>query len=211
MMFLCHWLCGASTKQLGTHTGWSKNTVQGWLMKAQELITLVVTFDHQLVGGMGIVVEIDESKFGKRKCNGGHYVEGCWVFGGVEITPEHRFFAVAVPDGTRATLTPIIQAHIAPGSIIRSDFCKAHDTIPFLPGHDCVHEKVNHSKEFVSEDGVCTNTMEGTWSGVKRVTPAGKRTKKSLPGCLFELIFGRRNEGNLWNGSLQALKDVSHD
>ena len=36
------------------------------------------------IGGCGKHVEIDESKFGKRKHWRGHHVEGAWVFGGVE-------------------------------------------------------------------------------------------------------------------------------
>ena len=35
------------------------------------------------IGEDGIIVEIDESKFGKRKYNRGHRVDGCWVLGGV--------------------------------------------------------------------------------------------------------------------------------
>lgn len=207
----CVWLCGATTKQLGIYTGWSSATVKKWLTKTQEMITEIITHDHQLTGGWGIVVEIDESRFGKRKYNKGHGVEGSWVFGGVELTPDRRCFAVVVPDRSRDTLIPIIQAHIAPGSIIRSDFWKAHDIIPFLPGHDCTHEKVNHSVEFVTEEGVHTNTIEGTWSGIKRNTTVAKRNRKSLPNCLFEFIWRRRNDGNLWNGLLQALKDVMYD
>ena len=80
--------------------------------------------------------------------------------------------------------------------------------IPFQSGYDYVHEKVNHSKEFVTEDGIHTNTIEGTWCGVKQVTPVRKRTKKGLLGCLFEFIWRRSNEGNLWNGIIQALKDI---
>ena len=211
MVFLYYWLTGASTKQLGLYTGWSKKTVQKWIAKIQELITELVVHDHQLIGGPGIVVEIDESKFGKRKYNRGHRVEGSWVFGGVELTPERRFFAVVVPNRSAATLLPIIKAHIAPGSIIRSDYWKAYDIIPFQHGFDYVHEKVNHSKEFKTHDGVHTNTIEGTWNGVKRVTPIRKRTKRNLPGCLFEFIWRRRNEANLWNGLIQALKDIFYE
>eukprot|EP00731_Ephydatia_muelleri_P003668 Em0001g3668a len=41
--------------------------------------------DHPaVVGGPGKEVEIDESKFGKRKYNRGRAVEGHWVFGGME-------------------------------------------------------------------------------------------------------------------------------
>ncbi len=37
-----------------------------------------------MIGGKNIVVEIDESKFGKRKYHRGHRVEGVWVLGMVE-------------------------------------------------------------------------------------------------------------------------------
>ena len=36
------------------------------------------------IGGNNAIVEIDESKFGKRKYNRGHRVEGVWVVGAVE-------------------------------------------------------------------------------------------------------------------------------
>ena len=83
MIFIYYWLTGASTKQLGLYTGWSKGTVNKWSTKIRELVTEIVVHDHQLVGGPDIVVEIDESKFGKRKYHRGHRVEGSWVFGGV--------------------------------------------------------------------------------------------------------------------------------
>ncbi|KAG8227915.1 hypothetical protein J437_LFUL011843 [Ladona fulva] len=41
-----------------------------------------------MLGGEGKVVEIDESKFGKRKFNRGRLVEGKWVFGGIERGTE---------------------------------------------------------------------------------------------------------------------------
>jgi len=73
------------------------------------------------IGGEGIIVEIDESKFGKRKYNRGHRVEGVWVVGGVEITPERRMLAVSVQDRSADTLREIIQQHVLPGTIVRTD------------------------------------------------------------------------------------------
>jgi len=32
------------------------------------------------IGAQDHIIEIDESKFGKRKYNKGHYVEGVWIF-----------------------------------------------------------------------------------------------------------------------------------
>lgn len=36
------------------------------------------------IGGPGIIVEIDEAKFGKRKYNRGRIISREWVFGGIE-------------------------------------------------------------------------------------------------------------------------------
>jgi hypothetical protein len=45
-----------------------------------------------------LLLKIDETKFGKRKYNRGHHVVGFGVLGGVERTPERKFFAVKVED-----------------------------------------------------------------------------------------------------------------
>ena len=63
------------------------------------------------IGGPGIEVEIDESKFGKRKYNRGRWQEGHWVFGGVERITG-RAFLVEVQTRDAATLIPIIQEYI---------------------------------------------------------------------------------------------------
>ena len=57
----------------------------------------------QLIGGPGIIVELDESKFAKRKYNQGHaVVNDDWVFGAVERTPERKCFFAVVPNRNAA-------------------------------------------------------------------------------------------------------------
>ena len=99
--------------------------------------------DHPAItGGPGVEVEIDESKFGKRKYNRGRQVEGQWVFGGTErITGE--CFLVEVKHRDTATLLPLIQHHIRPGSTIHSDEWKAYSRITATTGMT-----VNHSLHF---------------------------------------------------------------
>jgi hypothetical protein len=50
----------------------------------REVLLDFVEGNSEMIGGEEKVVEIDESKFGKTKYHRGHYVNGQWVFGGVE-------------------------------------------------------------------------------------------------------------------------------
>ena len=54
-------------------------------------------------------MEIDESKFSKRKFNKGHHVKGGQVFWGRETENKKKCFFVVVPDRTAKTLVEIIR------------------------------------------------------------------------------------------------------
>ena len=62
----------------------SKKTVIEWTTFFRECCMTTMIDNSQQIGGNGIEVEVDESKFGKRKYYRGHRVEGQWVFGGRE-------------------------------------------------------------------------------------------------------------------------------
>lgn len=94
-----------------------------WNNFCREVVVHSCFQDCIEIGGPGVVVEIDESKIGKRKYHRGHYVEGQWVFGGVERL-SGRCFMVPVEDRSRETLTALIKKYILPGSIIVSDCWK---------------------------------------------------------------------------------------
>jgi ISXO2-like transposase domain len=84
-----------------------------------------IVFDKMItqfepIGGEGKIVEIDESKFGKRKYNRGHRVEGQWVFGAYE-RGSGLTFMVPVEKRDRDTLLHIIHKWIKPGTTIYSD------------------------------------------------------------------------------------------
>ena len=59
------------------------------------------------IGGHGLSVEIDESKFGKSKYNRGRYIKGQWVFGGI-CHKTREFFITTVDKCDKNTLPPII-------------------------------------------------------------------------------------------------------
>ena len=59
------------------------------------------------LGGKSVIVEIDESKFGKTKYGGNRPVDGQWIFGGIERGTNKCFFKV-VDKRNKDTLLPII-------------------------------------------------------------------------------------------------------
>lgn len=60
------------------------------------------------IGGHGKVVEIDESKFGKRKYHREHFVEGQSVFRGFERGTGH-IFIITVKDHSAKIFVPFIK------------------------------------------------------------------------------------------------------
>ncbi|XP_049308337.1 uncharacterized protein LOC125777444 [Bactrocera dorsalis] len=134
---------------------------------------VIYQLDHQheqgKIGGPGKIVQIDESKFGRRKYNKGRRVEEHWVLGMVEDGSEDIRLEVS-PDNLRTAdiLILLIQKHVAEGSIVRTHCWQAYDA---LPNFGYVHQKVNHSDDtnpFGSEGGVHTQRIESQWSVVKR-------------------------------------------
>ena len=88
----------------------SCSTIVDWCSFAREVCATILEFE-------GRIVEIDESKFGKRKYHRGSRVDGVWVFGGIE-RESRTCFMVSVEDRTAATLIPIIiiKRYILPGT-----------------------------------------------------------------------------------------------
>ena len=59
----------------------SEHTLVDWENFAREVCLENLQQDNCKIGGIGKVVEIDESKFGKSKYHRGKRVDGIWVFG----------------------------------------------------------------------------------------------------------------------------------
>jgi hypothetical protein len=62
---------------------------------------------NEQIGGIGVIVEIDESVFSKRKYQRGRLVKETWVFGGVNRDNSNELFIEIVPDRTQETLLEV--------------------------------------------------------------------------------------------------------
>lgn len=213
-----YWLAEVKPKSLQIITGHSSRTITFYFKHFRKLVSDSLDFEDIIIGGEGIIVEIDEAKFGKNKYHRGHPVNGAWILGGVERTPERKLFLVEVPDRTSDTLLSIILTHVRPGSTIITDCFKSYHNMPNI----YLHQTVNHSVEFVnSETGACTNTIEGTWNGIKtKIAPRNRtssfqttdgRRENGIDDHLGEFQWRRKNNENLWGGFLNALKTVEYN
>ncbi|KAG0796752.1 hypothetical protein G6F16_002721 [Rhizopus arrhizus] len=198
---------------------------------AQLYRDLIVVFESDLLrhnpimlGGPGVDhVQIDESKFGKRKYHRGHRVEGVWVLGMVEaialgtnrvvtisqangvtetrLVPQFkagRRFLCTVPNRNARTLIPIIRKYVVPGTTIRTDGWRAYSGL--------------HPRErYNARTGALQVAMmdKGLWADVKREMQARHRTKLECPYRLMEYLWRYENRNQIWRALVRGLGEVS--
>jgi len=130
----------------------SFETVADWLTYLREVsLEIIARETPKLIGGPGLTVEVDESKFGKRKYNKGRLVEGQWVVGGICRETKDVFLAVC-PENKRdaATLIDIIERHVNKQSTVITDCWRGYDQ---LTADGWEHLTVNHEYNFVGMYG----------------------------------------------------------
>ncbi|XP_068228700.1 uncharacterized protein [Palaemon carinicauda] len=169
--------------------GWTNKTIVGWSTFIREVLENYCELVRKPIGGPGLTVEIDESKFGKRRYHKGVRVDAQWVFGGI-CRETREFFAVPVETRDRETLLALIKKYVVPGSTIISDCWKSYNCLG-TEGFD--HLTVNHTFNFVDpETGAHTNTIKRQWRSYKEWVPKVGRKKYYFRGYLARFYFFSR-------------------
>lgn len=196
----------------------SSETISDWFSYLREVSLAALDnlyAQNGQIGGIGHIVEIDESKFGKRKYNRGKRVEGSWLLGMIDLgtaenpSPEGNFRLEICPENKRdaETLIPLIQKHVAPGTTIYSDCWKAYGGLQELNYH---HLTVNHSINFKDpETGVHTNHIESNWRPLKRSLQGTQ--KSNLADHLCKFLWRReikKKKGNFFNNLLEDISKI---
>lgn len=208
------WVQGVSVRSMETMIGCSHETACQYKRHFEELVSYMVQDAKQKIGGPGIIVEMDESKFGHRKYNRGHRVESPWVVGGVERTPARKMFAETVTARDGELLTTVILDNIEPGTILLTDGWAGYGVAVQIlrgMGFEIEHQVVNHSEEFVAEDGTHTNTIEATWSGIKNSMTRREMNCASLDTKLLAFIWKRQNDHDRWQGLVEAWRAIRYN
>nr|XP_055075339.1 uncharacterized protein LOC129454779 [Misgurnus anguillicaudatus] len=173
----------------------------------------------QRVGGVNVLVHIDESKFcHKRKYARGRFGntwkrKRSWVFGILEIkSARRRPILRLVKKRNKETLVPIIKKHVKRQSLVVSDEWKAYAS---LSQEGYKHVRVNHSKNYVDpQTGLHTQNLERAWQTYKMQIwrMRGNRSEKTLKQHLCFIEWTHWLARTYKHGVLgRLLKDIRNN
>ena len=192
------WVRNYPNQLASIESGISEHSIVDWFQFCRDVCVDLLDSElglgrgSDIVGGPGVTVEIDESKFGKRKYNRGKHIDGVWVFGGIERDNKANCFFVVCKDCTADTLINLIKKYIRPGTHIVSDCWKSYNSIEDL-GLGYTHDTVNHSKFFKDPNtGEHTNNIENSWLCIKKSKHGRGFNHDLLPSYFAEFIFRRK-------------------
>jgi hypothetical protein len=208
MLLLHLWSKNYSEKLILNDFSFSNKTVVDWSRFCRDLCVFHFESETSVIGGPGLIVEIDETLAVKRKNNRGRVLAAGWLFGGIKRRDNGQFncFVRLVYDRSEAHLTHLIMEHVAAGTHIMTDGWAAYQN---LSSRGYSHSVVIHEDNFVSPTDlqVHTQTIEATWSSLKRFIRAHGTHKGSYYfEYICEYIF-RRKFDDVFN----ALLDVIHN
>ena len=191
-------------------TGHSSASVSAYYGHFRQLVEQSLVPEDQIIRGPGIVVEVDETKLGKRKYNKGHKVDGVWVLAGIEHTEKSRIFLVPIEKRDGNTLITAILEHVSEGSILVTDswkgYAQVNDELNFE------YYTVNHSQTFKDPvTGACTNKVEGLNNGLKLKIAMRNRVKDGINKHLAEYIWRKKHTSSLLESFIDAIKNVHYD
>ncbi|XP_023209731.1 uncharacterized protein LOC111612724 [Centruroides sculpturatus] len=187
----------------------SPNTVVDWKQFCRDICHEWIIRNPIVIGGPGHTVEIDESCFVRRKYNRGRLVREQWVFGGYDVNTKQSFM-VAVDQRNAATLLPILQQFVLPGTIVVSDLWAAYNTIRNL-GYQ--HLTVNHSINFVDPiTNVTTNHVESIWQKAKEKNKRRYGTHRAmLDNYLAKFLWRQRFQKDAFHSFISHVRQVYPD
>lgn len=191
-----YWAAQIAVGTTVDHLDMSSRTLVQYYQYLRDICSWKLCASPMQLGGPGKEVQIDESVLVRAKYDRGRNVgrEQQWVFGAYDVS-EKVGYITFVNQRDAATLLPIIQRVVAPGSVIVSDEWAAYRGIPNIPGN-YTHLTVNHSQNFVNPvTGKHTQNVESYWSRMKKSFKRMNGTKTDMTSSYIDEFMWRERYG----------------
>lgn len=184
------WIMNVPGEFIAIDRNISAATVVEWKNFCREVCIDACLRENEILGGVGIVVELSENKFGKRKYDYGKSTQENWVFAGIEQGTD-RCFMIIVQERTKEILLSVIREYIRPGSTIVSDCWRTFNCL-----NDEEFENLHDDQNYKFKDrdsNIHTNSIESTWAAMKRQLKAN-HSKENFDSYLFESMWRRKHK-----------------
>lgn len=166
------------------------NTVTEWSQFCRDVCLEVCVDDSDVIGGQGVIVEVDESKFLRRKFSHSQEVKGNWIYCGVEKMSKKSFFKI-VEKPSKDELLGVIKEFILPGTVIVSSCWKTYNCLL-----DDRYIKLIHSCGYQFKEAVSNSRNSPTQTvcaEVKRSLSVKKMFDNNFPSYLAEYIWRKKH------------------
>lgn len=170
----------------------SNSTIVDWKSFIRDVFINHQILHSNMIGGPGVVVQIDESLMCKRKYGVGRILinQDLWIVGGID--DQGNMFMEITNRRTKSILRDIISRNVVPGSIVVTDGWKGYNGIE----DDYLRQIVVHDNSFVNAEGYHTNRIEATWGACKRLFRHVTNKKRELVfSYLCEYMFRHQFKG----------------
>jgi hypothetical protein len=138
----------------------SPNTIVDHNFQFRLIAETVMMAESRKIGGLGCIVEVDETHGVTRKNNVGRLLhnqnEQVWLLGGI-CRETRESFLVRVPDRRESTIINVMAKYVDPNSFILTDMFPSYQN---LRQHYPHHAWVNHSKNFLNPNDHTINTQK---------------------------------------------------
>ena len=203
MSVIYEWCVNTPIKNIKREEGVNSKLVNSVFLIIRESIKKK---NKEKLGGVGCVIEVDETAISKRKYGKGRIGKQFWCVGGICRTTKQVFFEVS-QKRNKATLNKIVQENVLRGSSVYTDEWAGYNDLNSL-GY--IHKTVCHKTHFLNPQDATINTqmIESTWRWMKVYRKLyGSNFKKNFEDYIIDFQF-KRNEPNVYKKILPRLKTL---
>jgi transposase-like protein len=157
------------------------------------------------IGGEARVVEIDESKIGRRKFNKGRIIDGNWILGMIDLDGGYRLEICPENKRDKTTLRDLIIKNVANRSAIMTVCWKGYEGLNEIRFQ---HLTVNNYNFVDPETWANSQRIESSWRPLRKRLSRGGIKKNKLASHLCEYMWRKEVVNNKKDPFEVMLDDI---